>query len=237
MFILGGNNEFDGNQYDDLKDISNWSAPVYETPNELMIALSEAKIIGRTIKSMRFVNHLESIGNCDISSLDNAKEFVENYDDIPWMINKIPEMLGPFIMEFEDGDRWEFEFGDDSSFRFSMNCLPEGLHDPINWSWDFDPNVIFEEIIGKEIFNIGVTSSLKHYDFDFNGLYKKERDPQDSYIDTVTLSIAPGMALDIWKEELEYNWYVGLRGLFENDYMVMKEDQLRRIFQFYDHES
>ncbi|MBQ7696062.1 MAG: hypothetical protein IJT50_13185 [Lentisphaeria bacterium] len=175
MILSDGNNKFK----DDTFDFWTWSAPIFQTAEEVTAFVHEQKLIGRIIKDIQtvgygydflrgdcFIDIFEAICKKDHKSLDSM--------DFPCAI----EIDEPLLILFEDGDILGIDFSDASSIRLEMNTLPWRIRPCINPK-NFHADRLFKDILGSRISNIIISSSIKPSDTALTDL-----DEQPSYLDS-----------------------------------------------------
>ena len=142
--------------YEEAYSFKNWNVDLIQKPEILEKKLSEMKLTGKKIKSIRSVGLLYDIEDIYLEELkddDSIKETVE-----------IDE---PIIITFEDDERLEIDFSEASSLKIGINTLPQHISWGIN-PCNMDLNAFFQQLIGKTIEKIDVTTSLD-YSGDFTG--------------------------------------------------------------------
>ena len=156
MFEYGGKNNF-GERFDFFE----WSAPYYETSEEVHAALTRLNLEGKTLKS------INAIGSCRIMDSErslyhiirlagiNLEEDVrETYEYIdkvlvPWELDSCE----PVQFVFDDGTSLEILPIEAGGARIGINSIPAGLVDGLNRS-NVDTNVFFRELLGKKLSDI-----------------------------------------------------------------------------------
>lgn len=150
MFLMKGTDQFDG-----CFDFFKWSAPVYETPMEVVEALGKIDFSNKKIEKIR------CIGAAEIDGLDSPKLYSaiknagiepgdywwENYphlSDIP--IDRKAILFEPVQFVFSDGSTFEFLPMEDGGARFSENAIPQDISDGLNQC-----NIDFNSFMGEEI--------------------------------------------------------------------------------------
>lgn len=217
--IKWGSNNFKDGEFDYFE----WSAPVIQDRDNLKKKLDSFKLIGRRIKSMRFVGHCYNLTEDGIEEriLDSMEEkgidtkqfdnglFYElrELDDLD---QELPITCScamidePFIIYFEDdfGDL-EIDYSEGSTVRLGSNCIPEGIEPGVNRR-SFDANVLFSEIIGGTIKNIYIETSFNLDSFaDFTGSYGLDLEELEEYIRKITFVIENGQYHETY--ELSFN--------------------------------
>lgn len=167
MLETNGKNEFKDNKF----NIWEWSAPFLQTADEILSKLKELKLEGRVIKSLYSISKaydwteewifdqvchaIEIMKPSERKALKNKKAFLPK--DV--YIARRAGIYGPFLIEFEDGDVLAIVFQNARGIRLEMNSLPKDMtsDEPCN----FHPNVLFDDIIGREILSCEVTMSTR----------------------------------------------------------------------------
>ena len=187
MILSKGNNKFTNNTYSYWE----WSAPILQTHDEIIAKLKELKLEGRKIKSVRFVGMAynwrdDEIGEYVYNSLDrmtkeqrgnlkNPRAFLPEGIFLP----RWAEIDEPFLIEFEDGDVLAIDYSEGSSIRIDMNTIPKNISFGTNRP-TAHADKLFNDIIGKEIVAVDITTSTVSPDF--TGSYGLDLGEQSSYI-------------------------------------------------------
>ena len=156
MIQSKGNNQFMDNEF----DFWTWSAPILQTQEEVVAAIHELKLIGRTIKDIQSVGYGYGWEYCDCIHV--IFEAIHRGDDMALESMEFPcsiEIDDPLLIQFEDGDILGIDFSEGSSIRMEMNTLPWNIHSGIT-SRNFLANQLFRDILGRQIGDIYVSSSI-----------------------------------------------------------------------------
>lgn len=235
MFEYGGKNNF-GERFDFFE----WSAPYYETSEEVHAALTRINLEGKTLKS------INAIGSCRIMDSErslyhiirlagiNLEEDVrETYEYIdkvlvPWELDSCE----PVQLVFDEGTSLEILPIEAGGARIGINSIPVGLVDGLNRS-NVDTNVFFRELLGKKLSNIKLYVDTTSREVISKYTYKsKEYKIEFSFGGTRKLILSAG----------SYSWYeiaatgefletLGLpdRVPFKRKKQSMKKDQQAEI--------
>ena len=176
MILSDGNDRFEDNTF----DCWTWSAPIFQTAEEVIAFVHEQKLIGRIIKDIQAVGYgyhwgyydcfhdiIEAIYKEDRNALDSM--------DFPCAI----EIDEPLLILFGDGDILGIDFSEGSSLRMKMNTLPWGISPCIN-DKNFHADRLFRDILGSRISNIIISSSIKQPS------HSGDLDEQPSYLQSVS---------------------------------------------------
>ena len=217
--IKWGFNDFKDGKFDFFE----WSAPVIQDRDSLKEKLDSFRLIGRKIKSMRFVGYCYNLNEDGIEDriLDSMEEKgidTKQYDN--GLFYELPELDDldqelpitcscamidePFIIDFDDdlGDM-EIDYSEGSTVRLGSDCIPEGIKPGVNWR-NYDANVLFSDIIGGIIKNIYIESSYKLDSFsDFTWSQGLDLEEQEEYIHKIILVIENGRYHETF--ELSFN--------------------------------
>ena len=199
MIYSPGDNYFRNNRF----DFWTWSAPILQTAEEVVAKAHELQIVGRVVKDIRALSH--NYGFMFNDSCREIFEAVRNNDDKALSALDFEcsvEIDEPLLIQFEDGDVLGIDFSEGSSIRMDMNTLSWDILPSID-ERNFHANRIFDNILGKRIDDILVTSSLipPH----FTGSYGLELDEQPSYLRSVSFMYLDGEENDLnseWKQLL-----------------------------------
>ena len=176
MIQSTGNNIFKDNRF----DFWTWSAPVLQTPEEVVQKVHELKLIGRIIKDIRAVGHFYDIEHSDW--FQDIFEAIQQGDDKSLATLDFPcdiTIDEPLLIQFEDGDILGIDFSEGSSVRMELNTLPWDIQPGINRK-NFHANQMFKDIIGRKIEDVYVTSSLTQPTF--TGSHGMDLGNQPSYV-------------------------------------------------------
>lgn len=187
MILSKGNNRFLNGAYSYWE----WSAPILQTPDEIIAKLKELKLEGRKIKNVHCVgmaynwrddeiaesvyNSLDGMTKEQRRMLKNPKAFLpEGIFLLRWA-----EIDEPFLIEFEDGDVLAIDYSEGSSVRIDMNTIPKDISFGTNRPTVY-ADKLFDDIIGKEIVAVDITTSTVSPDF--TASHGLSLDEQSSYI-------------------------------------------------------
>ena len=191
MIYSPGDNYFRNNRF----DFWTWSAPILQTAEEVFAKIHELQIVGRVVKDIRALSH--NYGFMFNDSCREIFEAVRNNDDKALSALDFEcsvEIDEPLLIQFDDGDVLGIDFSEGSSIRMDMNTLSWDILPSID-ERNFHANRIFDNILGKRIDDILITSSLipPH----FTGSYGLELDEQPSYLQSVSFCYRNGEENDI----------------------------------------
>lgn len=199
MIYSQGDNYFRNNRF----DFWTWSAPILQTAEEVVAKAHELQIVGRVVKDIRSISHNYNVWFDD--SYHEIFEAIRNNDDKALASQEIEcsvEIDEPLLIQFEDGDVLGIDFSEGSSIRMDMNTLSWDILASID-ERNFHANRIFDNILGKRIDDIIVSSSLTEPHF--TGSYGLELDEQPSYLRSVSFMYLDGEENDLnseWKQLL-----------------------------------
>ena len=205
MITSKGKNNFSNNTF----SFWEWSAPVLQTPDELIATLRDFKIKGRIIEDIRMIGYgynwlKDRIEDAIYLSLlkskseEQARDILDKNeypDDIK--IYKWAEIDEPVLIKFEDGDILGISFDEGSSARISLNTLPWDILNGTNYP-NFHANRLFKEIIGRRIDDIETTSALRVPDFTGSHGLHLDEDKQTSYITKIAFKLNGKKIGDNW---------------------------------------
>ena len=175
MIVSKGKNQFQDNKY----SFWEWSAPVLQTPEEVMEKVKELKLEGRVIKDIVAVGFGYDIEEClEVSGSDKIqkKACVVTIDE-------------PLLIEFEDGDVLGMNFSEGSCVRMELNTLPLTLQAGVNQK-NFNANRLFSRCIGDRIMSVevGVTTMFP----EFTGSYGLDLDEEQPwFVSSVSFTLRP----------------------------------------------
>ena len=158
MFNYGGDNNFCGRF-----DFYEWSAPYYENPKEVFLALSKSGVQDKTLVAIHAIGACRSIVNSGSTNLywtiaDAGIELgelwwkkYEHLDNVrvPWNIT----LCEPIQFVFDDGTTLEILPIEDGGARIGVNTIPVGLVNGLNPS-EVNATALFKEFIGRKLNNI-----------------------------------------------------------------------------------
>ena len=155
MIKMHGNNDF-GTRF----DFSKWSAPIYENPEESLLAFEKLALRGKVVKSISVIGFAEDI--CKTSNglqyhrlhqagVDWEEIREHNYEHMDEVLLPCEaELYEPFQLIFTDGTTLEMVPTEDGGLRFAVNSIPAGLTFGLNRS-NLDAQTLFgAELVGKE---------------------------------------------------------------------------------------
>lgn len=175
MIKTSGDNHFPENKF----DFWTWSAPVLQTPEEVVAKFRELKLIGRTIEDICAVGY--NYDFTDDCYYDIFKA-IHQGDDKELAALKFPcfAMIDePLLIRFEDGDVLGIDFSEGSSVRMELNTLPWDIRPTIN-SRNFVARRMFKEVLGRKIIDASITASLNEPTF--TGSHGLSLEEQDTYV-------------------------------------------------------
>ncbi len=148
MITLNGKNNFRG-----TFDWHEWSAPIYETPEEAVAAFNTLGLKGKTISRISAIGYAKNIDPLYTNSylfdkLEKAgmpineicTERYPHRDSIP--IPCKASLCEPVQIIFTDGTSFEFLPMQHGGARFACNSIPVNMVDGLNHS-NFDANALF----------------------------------------------------------------------------------------------
>jgi hypothetical protein len=219
MIYSQGDNYFRNNRF----DFWTWSAPILQTAEEVVAKAHELQIVGRVVKDIRALSH--NYGFMFNDSCREIFEAVRNNDDKALSALDFEcsvEIDEPLLIQFEDGDVLGIDFSEGSSIRMDMNTLSWDILASID-ERNFHANRIFDNILGKRIDDIIVSSSLTEPHF--TGSYGLELDEQPSYLRSVSFMYLDGEENDLnseWKQLLfEAHFDYGIVSLTDSGSTVL----------------
>lgn len=192
MIVSEGNNNFENNTF----SFWEWSAPILQTPEELVAALHDLRLQGRVIADIRAIGmgynwREDDIGDAIYNRLvaavgeEHAQEILaktEYPEDVK--ICRWAELDEPLLIRFQDGDILGICFDEGGSARLSLNTIPWNIQPGINHP-TFHANRLFADMLGKTITQIEVTSVLDMPVF--TGSHGLTLGEQPAYISKLTL--------------------------------------------------
>lgn len=158
MFEYGGNNHFNKRF-----DFFEWSAPYYENPKEVYIALNKLNLKGKNLLTINAIGAVGDVGNTGGTSLyqtitnagiDLGDNWWEEYPQmnkvrIPWTF----ELCEPIQFVFDDHTSLEILPIEDGGARIGFNSIPVGMVNGLNDS-GIKAGEFFRELKGKKLRNI-----------------------------------------------------------------------------------
>lgn len=192
MIISDGKNAFPDNQF----SFWEWSAPILQTPEEVVQQAHELRIVGRVVKDIVAIglgynwtfdgieesayNSMERLHPLLKSQIPNPEAVLPKGVDLPCFA----ELDEPLLIIFEDGDSLGISFDEGSCVRMGLNTIPPSIEPGVNRK-NFHANRLFQEMLGKRITSVEVTSSTEYPEF--TGSHGLELDEQPCYISKVDI--------------------------------------------------
>lgn len=148
-----GNNRFNGRF-----DFFEWSAPYYESPEEVVMAIKELDVIGKTIKCVNVIGTVEALMDgwslCSLlldAGVDLEQISWKDYPRLdhiraPWGVTACE----PLQFVFEDNTTFEILPIGNGGARIAVNSIPTELKNGLNDS-NFEANRFFAELAGKTL--------------------------------------------------------------------------------------
>ena len=180
------------NQYkDNCFSFWEWSAPILQTPDEVIHKVHELKLVGRVVKDIIAVgmgynwrdddiadavyNSIERMHPVLKSAIPNPEAF------LPFGVELscFAELDEPLLIVFEDGDVLAVCFDEGSCVRMELNTVPVMIEPGINFK-TFHANRLFKDLMGRRVVAVEVTASTEEPDF--TGSHGLCLDEQTSYI-------------------------------------------------------
>ncbi len=159
-------------------EFEKWTGQIIQHPRALEKFFEDNKIVGRTIKDIKFIGI-------------NFREGMNG--ERPKNIVQIDE---PFILYFEDGDHLDMDYSEGSTVKVSMNTLRDDLISGISPSSVINPDEYFSEIHNRQITGIEIKRSNEFPDFTgSHGLDIDEN--QDEYIEKILIYLSGSYILDL----------------------------------------
>ena len=127
--------------YTDHFDFFKWSAPVYETPKEVVEALNQIDFKNKKIEQIRCIGTAEVVGFRSHRLYDAIKNAGIEPEDGWWEkyphLSKMPierkvRLCEPIQIVFSDGSTFEFMPMEGGGARFSQNSIPLNVANGIN---------------------------------------------------------------------------------------------------------
>ena len=158
MFNYGGDNNFC-----DRFDFYKWSAPYYENPKEVFLALNKLGLKDKILVSINAIGACRNIDNSGGTSLywtiadagiELGELWWERYEHldnvlVPWNIT----LCEPIQFVFDDDTTLEILPIEDGGARIGVNTIPVGLVKGLNPS-EVNATALFKEFIGRKLSNI-----------------------------------------------------------------------------------
>ncbi len=216
MILSKGNNAFPDNRF----DYWSWSAPILQTPEEVIQKVHELQLVDRVVKNIIAVGmgynwNDYSIGEAVYQAIERMhpllKEQVPNPDAFLPKGIEIPcfaEIDEPLLIQFEDGDTLCICYDEGSCVRMELNTIPASIQPGTNRK-TFHAERLFNDMIGKRIIAVEVTASTQCPDF--TGSHGLTKDEQPSYINKVEIVYDDGSIY--WPKrrlsftsDMDYGW-------------------------------
>lgn len=197
MIHSNGKNQYKDNRF----SFWEWSAPILQTPEEVMQKFHELRLQGRVVKDIIAVgmgyNWRENgIDDTVYNALDQLepeeKAQIPNPDDfLPdgLKLGCFTELDEPLLIVFEDGDVLAISFDEGSCVRMDLNTVPVDIEPGINFK-TFHAGRLFKEAIGKHIIAADVMSSTEEPEF--TGSHGLTLEEQSAYIIRLELVLGDG---------------------------------------------
>ncbi len=150
MFKMNGQNDFNS-----VFDFFKWSAPVYETPEEVVSALGELDFSGKEIKEIAAIGSTDELGLPDsvvyrrilAAGAEIGSDWKTAYPNMKNVI--VPcraRLCEPVQFIFTDGSTFEFIPMANGGARFACDTIPAGLTTGLNY-----PNFDLQKFFGDGI--------------------------------------------------------------------------------------
>ena len=176
MLKIDGTNQFADGYY----SWYDWSADVYQIPEEVLQAFKQLKISGRKIIDFRAVGALYS----DVVSIKRA---IQNGD---LSIKRCVQIDWPLILYLDDGGRFEIDYSDSSCVRMSKDAFPDTI-----CRKGTNVSKFFSNCIGSTILDLEVKSTSE-FPSDFTGSYSLTLpENQEQYIEKISFLLSNGNRL------------------------------------------
>lgn len=192
MIFSKGNNIYHDNQF----SFWDWSAPILQTPEEVIHKVHELQLVDRIVKDIVAVgmgyNWTDyGIGEAVYNAIDRMhpllKEKIPNPDSfLPKGVEILcfAEIDEPLLISFEDGDTLCISHDEGSCVRMDLNTIPLSIQPGAN-KRTFHAGRLFDDMIGKRITAVEVTASTECPDF--TGSHGLTIQKQPSYINKVDI--------------------------------------------------
>ncbi len=216
MILSKGDNSFPDNKF----NFWSWSAPILQTPEEVIQKVYELQLVDRVIKDIKAVgmgyNWTDyGIDEAVYHAIDKMhpllKELITNPDAFVPDGIELPcfaEIDEPLLILFEDGDTLGISHDDGSCVRMDLNTIPLSIQPGTNMR-TFHADRLFHDMIGRRITAVEVTSSTENPDF--TGSHGLTLQKYPSYITKVDILydddsiIFPRKKLS-FTSEMDYGW-------------------------------
>ena len=185
MVLSEGKNNYENNEF----SFWEWSAPILQTPEEVMQKVNELKLIGRKIRNIYAVGmgynwcdyEIESL-ICETVKEKEPKVNLQSFLPEGIYVPRWAEIDEPLLIEFYDGDILGVDFSEGSCVRLELNTIPKHIEPGVNRK-TFHANKLFEKVINKTIKAVEVVSTTEMPDF--TGSHGLELKKQISYISKI----------------------------------------------------
>ena len=193
---------------DNIFSARQWSAEMLEEPEEIKALIDSFDLVGRTIKTMRFIGLDYRHGREDIEDIAyNTRKNLEHYeeerqrqsdydnipDDVPF--SRFAEIDEPIMIMFEDNDVFEIETTYAPSFSMSMNSIPWYIKHGIN-APNIDAAILFSPCVGHVIKDVQVrTYKTKQHPMYFRPF--DEEESERTLVSDVVLWMDNGIGIAI----------------------------------------
>lgn len=162
MIKSEGSDNFENGVYDPAR----WSAPIFQSPEELAAYIKAAGIAGRRISGISSVGPaynftrewLENAAfTAAMANTDPEKAFPPMAEYLPedTVFNRLMLVDSPMVLEFDTGDCLGVDFSRPGEVRMALNTLPKDVRS-VPGCDNVDMSLLFSEIIGKRILGIQV---------------------------------------------------------------------------------
>lgn len=209
MILSDGKNQFDDNRF----SFWEWSAPILQTPGEVLQKYNELKLQNRIVKDVVAVgmgynwrddmiedtvyNALENMDPLRRAQIPDPDAFLPEEVELPcWA-----EIDEPLLIVFEDGDTLAVSFDEGSCVRMDLNSIPVTIEPGVNRK-TFHANRLFKDLIGRRLCALEVTGTTQRPEFTYSyGLILEE---QPNYIGKISFVLTSDKVPDPWRR-LEFN--------------------------------
>ena len=192
MILSKGRDEFPEHKF----DFWNWSAPILQTPDEVIRKARELRLTDRVVKDIIAVGEgynwtEEWLDEAVYQAIERMHPLLKaQVSDSDAFLPRGVDLLcqaqidEPLLIIFEDGDTLGISYDEGSCVRMSLNSIPLDIQPGINMK-SFHAGRLFHHMIGKRIAAVEVTASTEYPDF--TGSYGLTLGNQLSYISKVDL--------------------------------------------------
>lgn len=191
MILSSGTNQYPNHKF----SFWEWSAPILQTPEEVLQKLKELHLEGRVVKDVIAVGMGYGWTEDNLLEMryppDRKRSFVEKlFSDAEQFLASdfryrcVATVDEPLLIVFENGDVLGISFDEGSSVRMELNTIPVDIQPGINYK-NFHANRLFQDLIGKTVLEARVTASSVKPEFTWShGLNLEE---QLFYIDCIDM--------------------------------------------------